>query len=54
MTLPVRRSPPRAVIALLICRAAEIEKAPDTVRQRLLVLGLDDHVDVVSLDGHVK
>jgi hypothetical protein len=26
MTRPVRRSPPRAVIALLICRAAEIEK----------------------------
>jgi hypothetical protein len=26
MTLPVRRWPPRAVIALLICRAPEIEK----------------------------
>jgi hypothetical protein len=26
MTLPVRRWPPRAVIALLICRAPEFEK----------------------------
>jgi hypothetical protein len=53
MTRPLRRSPPRAVIARLICRAAEMEKPRIPVRERVLVVSLDDQMDVVALDAHV-
>jgi hypothetical protein len=53
MTRPVRRSPPRAVIALLICRAGGDREALDPLGERALAVGLDDEVDMVALDGHV-